>query len=425
MKPSQLVQPTASYGSSYQYNFLLDKCKSISDIITGDILTNVIELVQQLNSIISEQKHYQIAVEKWLARCLPFENEKEIYEFVKEFKISSTIEHNMLTKLNSSKWNNIRKKGNQNVFTPKVQLTRSVTDSLEKQRMGSNINFSDESPQLPNETYVPSRSADNCIEPQKEVSLQLNAKSFVPKRKKQQIEFENADVVADFLGEEVINEPTKTEPKEEQQTKQVAIKYSFGSKSFVPRNKVNVPQSSRSPSSFNFYSKKFIPTTKRKQMIIQPDSVAQEFINSHINELKEVLHCDQMNLIYNGTNFVGLEKIIDLEDIVIVFITENDSFGFQMNGSKKITPFILQNPFDLIPVRFDPKVEMNFNIELNIKHEIMEVWHFIRLTGTTAFISDDFNEFYNDPTEIGSDVFTGSHQPDTFKVSHFLAFSTI
>ncbi|KAL7711494.1 TLDc domain-containing protein [Entamoeba marina] len=161
-----------------------------------------------------------------------------------------------------------------------------------------------------------------------------------------------------------------------------------------------------------------IPT---RQTVAQDDFV-QEFMNNHKQELIDLTKTKDIELVFNSTQMNGLESVLQYPGIIVVLFSGDYIFGFQVTSSNNLIGFTIKNPFDIIPITFSLKNKADFTVDINTKHRILEVWHFIRLTGDEGFISDDFTDYYDDSTEVGPDLFIGEHQPELFSLDRFLAF---
>ena len=91
--------------------------------------------------------------------------------------------------------------------------------------------------------------------------------------------------------------------------------------------------------------------------------------------------------------------------------------------------FTLVNPSNTPPTRFLLKHPGTQSVM--ISPNVSRKWVFANNTGfglkqnDQSYVAENFTKWYNDPTGMGADIFTGSHFPSTFKISKLIALEWV
>ncbi|ELP88402.1 hypothetical protein EIN_229250 [Entamoeba invadens IP1] len=264
--------------------------------------------------------------------------------------------------------------------------------------------------------------------------------------------FDDCDAVAEFIGQETLPSKPKTPEKpipdrsltkEEKQSDRVLKKevvlsnsmerhispFKLNAPTYVPkakkRSNKEVSQTQSAPILVDFSCKRYVPKSKRKEMALPFDRRTSEFLQNYGEQLSDLCNSNNLYLLYSGKDIKGLENPLSMNNVVIVIVSGENVFAFNAISKADVVVFSLKNPFDLNFVPFKLKDVPDFAVDVNGKFKKLEVWHFVGITGSAGFVYDDFSQFYDDPTGVGSDVFVGQSQPEEFTVDWYFAFSTI
>ncbi|EDR25275.1 hypothetical protein EDI_034480 [Entamoeba dispar SAW760] len=167
----------------------------------------------------------------------------------------------------------------------------------------------------------------------------------------------------------------------------------------------------------------------------------------YISYLKQWTNKSHFKIIYDSSidelSLRGLNsKIKGLTDVLLLVETDNnDLFGSFTATRVPIVRheehttffgkdpgffvFTLRNPHNIQPIKFIKKdcykTMMFWNQPNELDAVISAILCFRISDGGKSMIMNQFKDFYDDPTGLGDDVFTGSHEPSCFGLSRLLA----
>lgn len=406
---------------------LQDQCRSIKDFTTANILESLIERVESLEAKLAEQNKYQCTLEKWVCRCVKFESERDINCYVRDFNLSQQAERRLYTEYRARfpQKNEPKKMSDkQPIAEPKpTRLVNPINDILDSDSCVASVEWLEVDTEY--NPPIPSKSAD--IPSQNQNKINYGAKPFIPKKTNSTTPFMYATPYT--YRKKTRLDMVKSTPIESQSSEashdRLKYKYEPGRTSEQASTPSAVPDKGTPTVVPEIHAMKHIPRSRKMDMSIELDEKSKNLLDVYGKTIKEITKTvDSLNLVYSGTSIAGLEKSLEISNTIVVVETESSLFGFKVLSSKELMIFSLKNPFDICPVLFEHTNPADYSVNINAKQQILEVWHFLRVTGTTGYIFEDFNDYYTEPTSVGADIVVGVHQPDTFTVSHYYAFTT-